>query len=310
MKKKAICFLAVLISSLLLPSQGKGVIIERVVAVVNDQIITLTDLQERAIIIRQATRNPNIPLKDVLKHIIIETVQVQRAKELGLDVPDEVIEDYIENFKKENKLTDETLQKLLKEWGITLKAYKEEIRRRILISKLVNLEVKSRIAIPEEEVREYYEKHKDKLYLLSAKAKVADIFLPWGDDRETTIKIAQNIYDKIQLGESFKKMAALYSKGPFAQKGGEMGWVKKGELVEALDSFIFSPKTKNGDVKPIETPQGVHIIKILEKQNRNYVPFEEVKKEIEKKLYNQVAEKRYKAWLDELVKKAYVKILL
>ena len=311
MKKKVICLLAALILPLLLPpSLARSVIIERVVAIVNDQVITLTELQERAILIRQATGNPNIPLKEILKHIIMETIQVQRAKELGLEVPDEVIEDYIKNFKRENRLTDEAFQKLLREWGIPLEAYKNEIKRRILISKLVNIEVKSHIAVPEEEVREYYEKHKDKLYLLSAKAKIADIFLPWGGDRETTLKIAQSIYEKIKLGESFKKMAALYSRGPYAQKGGEMGWVRKGELVEDLDHFIFSPETKAGDVKLVETPQGVHIVKVLERQNRNYIPFEQVKKEIEKKLYSQVAEKRYKAWLDELMKKAYVKVLL
>ncbi len=310
MKKRVIWLLTVLITCFLFSSPARSVIIEKVVAVVNNQVITLTELQERAILIRQATGNSNIPLKEVLRHIIIETIQVQRAKKLGLDVPDEVIEDYMKNFKRENRLSDQDFRRLLKEWGITLEAYKREIRRRILISKLVNLEVKSHVAVPEEEARAYYEKHKDKLYLLPAKARIADIFIPWGENKEATLKIAQNIYGKIRLGESFKKMAALYSKGPNAQAGGEMGWIRKGELVESLDAFIFAPSTKPGDVKLVETPQGIHIVKVLEKQNRDYVPFQQVRKEIEKKLYRKVAEERYKAWLDELMKKAYVKVFL
>ncbi len=311
MTKRLACLLVTLtVSSLLLPPLARCVIIERVVAVVNDQVITLTELQERAILIRQATHNPNIPLKEILKQIIIETIEVQRAKKLGLDVPDEVVEDYIKNFKKDNNLTDEDFQRLLKEWGISLDAYKREIKRRILISKLVNLEVKSHIAVPEEEVREYYEKNKDKLYLLSAKARIGDIFLPWGSDKNATMKLARDIYQKIQLGESFSKLAALYSKGPNAQNGGDMGWVRKGELVAELDKFIFDPQTKKGDVKLLETPQGIHIVKILDRQYRNYVPFDKVKGEIEKKLYKERAQERYKTWLEDLVKKAYVKVLL
>ncbi len=311
MKRKTGCLITALALVLLLfPSLARSVIIERVVAVVNDQVITLTELQERAILIRQATHNPNIPLKEILKQIIIETIQVQRAKKLGLEVPDEVVEDYIKNFKKDNNLTDEDFHRLLKEWGISLDAYKREIRRRILLSKLVNLEVKSHVAVPEEEVKEYYEKNKDKLYLLSAKARIADIFLPWGDNKNATMKQAQEIYQKIQLGESFEKMAALYSKGPNAQSGGDMGWVRKGELVEELDKFIFDPHTRQGEIKLVETLQGIHIVKILEKQYKDYVPFDQVKKEIEKKLYRERAQERYKTWLNDLVKKAYVKVLL
>jgi len=303
-------FLFVILTLLSLPLQSRAVVIERVVAVVNDQVITLTELQERAILIRQATHNPNIPLSEILKQIIVETIEVQRAKKLGLEVPDEVVEDYITNFKKDNNLTDEDFQRLLKEWGIPLEAYKREIRRRILISKLVNLEVKSHVAVPEEEVREYYDKNKDKLYLLSAKARIADIFLPWGENKNATAKMAHEIYQKIQLGESYEKMAALYSKGPNAQGGGDMGWVKKGELVEPLDKLIFDSNTKQGEVKLVETPQGIHIIKVLEKQYRDYVPFEKVKGEIEKKLYRERAQERYKTWLKGLVDKAYVKVLL
>jgi len=310
MKKGLILAAGLLILSSILSPSARAVIIEKVVAVVNKQVITLTELQERAILIRKALRNPNIPLKDVLQHIVVETIQVQRAKELGLRVPDEAIDSYIENFMKENHLDNDSFDKLLKDWGITLDAYREEVRRRILISKVVNLEVKSRIAVPEEEAREYYDKHKDELYLLPAKARLADIFIPWGEDKKETMEKAHDIFQKLQLGESFKKMAALYSQGPNAEEGGDMGWVKKGELMAPLDAFLFSPKSKPGDIKLIETESGVHIVKILEKQEKNYVPFDQVKKDITRKLYQERVSKRYQNWLNTLINKAYVKILL
>jgi len=310
MKNGLILAAGLLILNPILSPSARAVIIEKAVAVVNKQVITLTELQERAILIRKALRNPNISLKDVLRHIVVETIQVQRAKELGLSVPDEVIDNYIENFMKENHLDNDSFDKLLKDWGITLDAYKEEVRRRILISKVVNLEVKSRIAVPEEEAREYYDKHKDKIYLLPAKARLADIFIPRGEDNKGTMKKAQDIFQKLQLGESFKKMASLYSQGPNAQEGGDMGWAGKGELMAPLDAFLFSTENKPGDMKLIEAESGMHIVKILEKQEKNYVPFDQVKKDITKKLHQERASKRYQNWLDTLVKKAYVKILL
>jgi len=241
---------------------------------------------------------------------VIETIQVQRAKKLGLEAPDDVVEDYIKNFKKSHGLDDEAFKKLLSEWGVSLEVYKEEVRRRILISKLVNLEVKSRIAIPEEELKEYYESHKDELYKSPPRARIADIFLPWGEDKEAALRLAQEIADRIKLGESFKQMAALYSKGPNAQQGGDMGYVTKGELMEPLDKFIFSSDRKVNDIGIIECDQGVHVLKILEKQEKIYVPFEKVKDEIEKKLYSERAKGSYQHWLDELVKRAYVKMML
>lgn len=310
MKKGLILAAGLLILNSILSPSARAVIIEKAVAVVNKQVITLTELQERAILIRKALRNPNIPLKEVLRHIVVETIQVQRAKELGLSVPDEVIDNYIENFMKENHLDNDSFDKLLKDWGITLDAYREEVRRRILISKVVNLEVKSRIAVPEEEAREYYDEHKDEIYLLPAKARLADIFIPRGEDNKETMKKAQDIFQKLQLGESFKKMASLYSQGPNAQEGGDMGWVGKGELMAPLDAFLFSTESKPGDMKLIEAESGMHIVKILEKQEKNYVSFDQVKKDITKKLYQERASKRYQNWLNTLVKKAYVKILL
>lgn len=310
MKKGFILVAGLWILSSIISSSARAVIIEKVVAVVNKQVITLTELQERAILVRRALGNPNIPLQDVLHHIVVETIEVQRAKELGLRVSDETIDSYIENFMKENHLDKASFDKLLKSWGITLDAYREEVRRRILISKVVNLEVKSRIAVPEEEAREYYEEHKDELYLLPAKARLADIFIPWGEDKQETMKKAQDIFQKLQLGESFKKMAVLYSQGPNAKEGGDMGWVRKGELMAPLDAFLFSTKSKPGDMKLIETESGVHIVKILEKKEKDYVPFDQVKKDIMKKLYQERASKRYKDWLNTLIKKAYVKILM
>ena len=306
MNRKTFTILTIMILLIAMPLQAYAVIIERVVAVVNNEVITLTELQERAILIRQASKNPDIPMQEVLKHIVIETIQVQRAKELGLEVPDEIVDKYIEGFKKENKLDDAAFHELLRDWGINLKAYREEVKRRILISKLINLEVKSRVAVPEEDMKDYYEQHKDELYLLPPKAHVADIFLPWTSNPEVTKNMATETVKRIQLGESFKKMATLYSKDPNAPEGGDMGWIRKGESLEEIDDFVFNPDTHTGDIRIIETTQGIHILKVIEKQNKDYVPFDEVKDDIERKLYAQRAEGRYNKWLDGLVKKAYV----
>ncbi|NPA14969.1 MAG: hypothetical protein GXO44_00295 [Deferribacteres bacterium] len=293
-------FVFLLGALLIFSATAGGVIIEKIVAVVNGEPITLTELQERAIFIKNAT-GKDLPLKEVLRQVILEELQLQEAKKLGLDVDPDVVNSYIENFKKENGMTDEDFKKFLEERGITEKAYREEIRRKILINKLMNYEIKLRVAVPEEEVREYYEKHKEE-FRLPEGAEVWMIFIP----REEGKELAENIYAKILAGESFEELARRYSKGPHAEDGGRLGIVKKGDLVKEIDEFVFNTDKPLGF---IERPEGYYIVKVKRYKER-YIPFEQVKDKIKAKLLQEKFEKRYKSWLNELFEKATIKILM
>ncbi len=290
-----------LLCTFLIASATEAVIIERIVAVVNGHPITLTELQERAIFYKNAT-GQELPLKEVLKKVIMEELQLQEAKKLGLDVGDDVVDSYIENFKKENNLSDKEFKEFLKEKGITLKAYREEIRRRITINKLMNYEIKMRVAVAEEEVKEYYEKHKE-MFKRPPKAEVWLIFIPEEEGKE----LAEKVYALAAGGEPFEALAKKYSKGPAAEKGGYLGWVEKDTLLKEIDEFVFGSDKKLG---LIERPEGYYIVKVGKRLKENYVPFEQVKEDIRRKLLDERIQKRYKKWLDELLSRATIKIML
>ncbi len=297
---KKFLFLATVFIGLVFSSVARGVIIEKIVAVVNGEPITLTELQERAIFIRSAT-GKDLPLKEVLRQVIFEELQLQEAKKLGLEVDPDVVNSYIENFKKENGMTDEDFKKFLEERGITEEAYREEIRRKILINKLMNYEIKLKVAVPEEEVKEYYLKHKEE-FRLPEGAEVWMIFIPKEEGKE----LAENIFAKILSGESFEDLAKKYSKGPHAEEGGRFGFVKEGDLVKEIDDFVFNTNKPLGFV---ERPEGYYIIKVKRYKER-YIPFEEVKEKIKRKLLKEKFDKRYKSWLNELFEKATIRILM
>ena len=282
-------------------SSARAVVIERIVAVVNGKPITLTELQERAIFLKNAT-GKELPLKEVLRKVIMEELQMQEAKKLGLVASDEVVDSYIENFKKENGLSDEDFKKFLEERGITLEAYREEIRRRITINRLMNYEIRMRVAVADEEVKEYYEKHKEQ-FRLPPMAEVWLIFIPKEEGKE----LAKKVYTQALGGFSFEALAREYSKGPNAEKGGYLGMVKKGELLEPIDNFVFGTDKNLG---MIETPNGWYIIKVGKREKEAYVPFEKVKEKIKEKLLQERFQERYKRWLNKLLDKAVIKIYM
>ena len=282
-------------------STTQAVVIEKIVAVVNGKPITLTELQERAIFIKNAT-GQELPLREVLKKVIMEELQMQEAEKLGLVASDDVVNSYIENFKKENHLSDEEFKKFLEERGITLEAYREEIRRRITINRLMNYEIRMHVAVPDEEVKEYYKTHKEEFRRPPA-AEVWLIFIP----KEEGKALAEEIFAKAAGGFSFEALAKKYSKGPNAEKGGYLGFVEKGELLEDLDKVVFDSDKK---LALVERPEGYYIVKVGKRRKENYAPFEEVKEQIRKKLLEERTEKRYQKWLNTLLDKATIKILM
>ena len=288
----------------LLSGYAHAMIIEKVVAVVNGEVITLTELQERALILKKNLGKEDIPLRDILKKLILDTLEVQRAKELGLSVDDHVVDEYINNLVKKEGITMEQLKENLREWGVSMNLYRQEIRRRILISKVLNLEVRSRIAVPDEEVKEYYMKVRDKRFHQPPIAHVEDVFIAASNgDMAKAKSLAKEVYEEVKLGEPLKKIATLKN-----LRYADLEDVKKGELVEPLDEFIFSSKA--GDVGLIEVENGVHIVKVDSMKEEVYVPYDQVKEKLRRELEAKRADELYRKWLQKLQKRAFIKVFI
>ena len=296
-------------------------ICNRVVAQVNDDVITLYELDNR---MKELTGyDPDeLKLKDkkgyietrrqVLELLVDEKIAFGKIRELGIKITPGEIDDAIERIKESNQLTQEDLIARLKEQDMSLNSYREEIKRQLERNKLINYEVKSKIVIREEELKDYYTKNKDKFRLI-AKVHLATIFLKQEDpsNQEETIALlrtAEDIVFRLKRGEDFGKMAKKFSQGPGAEEGGDLGIFKTSQLDPDLLKILKDMIP--GDVtRPIIRQAGIQIVKLLDKQDSIVKPFDDVREAIFEILYKEKVNKRYSSWLRDLREKAYTKII-
>ena len=293
----------------------------RVVAIVNNEVITLYELNTRT---RALTGlDPTeLELKDkkqyletrrkILDILIEEKIANEKARELGIKLTPEQVDAAIEKIKKDNQLTHEDLIANLKRQGISYDSYREVIRNDLERMQLINLEVKSKIIIREEKISEFYDKNKDQ-FSSHEKVRLAGIFLGLKDPsnlREASFlhQKAQDIFNRLKTGEDFGELASEVSQGPGAKEGGDLGIFRTMELDPRLQEAIRElPEGSIGE--PITTRSGIQIIKLLERQEGRTKPLEEVKDAIYAKLYQEEVNKRYSSWIKKLREKAYTKII-
>ena len=315
-------FILSLMGYVLLPCRipAYGEICDRIVAVVEDDLITQYELNKK---IRQLTgMDPQeLQRKDkekfletrrrVLDYLIDEKITKKKIKELGIEVTDKEVDDAIEKIKKDNHLTQEDLLSALKAQGMTYLEYRKKVKTDLERMQLINYEVKSKIIIKDAQVKKYYEQHKDQ-FKVKGSLRLAMIFLPLKDpddalSKEQLQKTVQEIYEKLRKGEEFSTLARQYSKGPGASEGGDIGEFDPAQLDPKIREAIKD--LKEGEVsQPIYRPNGIQIIKVVRRYKGAIRPFEEVKDAIYDILYRQEVNKRYYAWIKDLRSKAYLKI--
>lgn len=310
-----------LILFLLTPGHLWAEITNRIVAIVNVDIITLHELNT------SMTRLTGLSLKGlqqkgetnfyevrrtVLDKLINEKMAKQEITRVGIKVGKKEVDEAIEKVKRENNLTQKQLLYSLKMEGLTLKEYKERIKREIERFQLVNHEVKSKIVITEENVREYYQKHTGE-YTEAHKLRLARIFLEIRnpDDKQEIAQVkdlGQEILGRLNEGRDFFEMARIYSQGPAAPEGGDLGWIKLSHCEPELRTRIaeLSPG-EHTDLHP--APSGFQIIKLIEEKKKSIKDLEEVRDAIYSKLFKVKVEKRYATWLNKLREQSFIKVI-
>jgi peptidyl-prolyl cis-trans isomerase SurA len=308
-------------ATLLCFSPASAEIQNRVVAIVNTELVTLHELERR---IRELTGVSSEELKTkseetyietrrkVLNDLIDQKIAIDKIKELEIEVPAEEVDEAIERVKEDNQLTQEGLIAKLKERGITYEDYRKSIKAELERIRLVNYEVQSKIILKDEDIEKYYKEHIDE-FTGSGKVRLSLIFLKQRDpaDKQEARELyqkAQDILSMIEKGEDFGKLAKKFSSGPGASEGGDVGMFKLSELNPEMAEQIKGLSA--GDVaKPIIRPEGIRIIKVVEIDGGGVKPLEKVRNSIQSILYREEVERRYSAWISELRKKAYTKII-
>ena len=308
-------------ASVVLNTTVSAKIRNRVVAIVNDELVTLYELNIKikeltgmeADQIKIQSENDFIQTRrEVLNILINEKIALGKVKELEISVSQKEVDQAIEKVKQDNQLTQEDLIARMKERGMTLETYRKNIKNELERIRLVNYEVKSKIILREETIREYYDAHKDE-FTSRGKVRLSMIILKQEDsasraEADAVRKKGQLIIQKLKDGEDFGQLAKSYSQGPGASEGGDLGVFNESDLNEEMLETVKNLPA--GGISPlIITPTGVRIMKVTEKEPSGVKSFEQAASAIRSILYRKELDRRYAAWIKELRKKAYTKII-
>jgi peptidyl-prolyl cis-trans isomerase SurA len=293
----------------------------RVVAVVNNDVITLYELNSR---IKEMTGTTPEELmqkneamyrdaeQKILEMLIDEKITQAKIKELRIQVSDKQVDSYLEKLKQDNQWTQEDLVAGLKKEGLSYEKFRERVKRDIERAQLIEYEVRSKIIIRDESIQKYYEEHKGS-FGIAEKVQLAGIFLMRKDPKSEEemrelYKRAQDISAKLKAGADFTRMAETYSNGPGANQGGDLGLFTVDNLEPGLKSLVEA-LPEGGVSDPLVRPNGIQLIKVVKKQTGKIRSLEEMKEAIYGILYQEEVNRRYQEWIKELRESAYTRVL-
>ncbi|HAG50856.1 MAG TPA: hypothetical protein DHU69_06220 [Deltaproteobacteria bacterium] len=302
-------------SALSLASVVNAEIIDKVIAVVNDSVITLSELNSAiadiGIIKGDSKEKQIVETKSRILDQLIEKKLVElAATKAGISVSEKEIDNAVEDVKKQNNISHEELLRALAKNGLTLKAYREQLKEQVRQVKFINRQFRSNIKLADEDVEAYYKLNQDK-FAGPTMHRLRIISFPLtepGKVKEAEKKV-KDVLAMAKRGEDFAKLAREYSQGPNALGGGDLGYVKTGEMDPTIERAIAG--LKSGEVSDVvKTSTGFHIIQVVERPKGEPRPLSEVDEEIRNIIFQKIIDERYKFWLEEIMKKAYVEVRL
>lgn len=302
---------------------GAEQVVDRVVAVVNDDIIRLRELNQALDPIERQIRSEDLSAEEtqkqlfkarerVLDELIKETLADQQIAETGIQVDESDVDAAIEQIKSRNYYTDEDLRQALQMQGMNMEQYRGEIKSQMLRSQLVNRKIKSKIVITDEDIRRYYKAHPEK-YGGTVEYKLRNILMRYPEigGREAKAEVKEemkSVLEQLKQGASFEKMARRYSEAGNASDGGELGKFALDDLSRDLKPVIRDLEA--GEFSDIvETAQGFQIFYMQDILKTDPEPLEKVSDKIENTLYEQRVNEKYNTWIQSLREDSHIRII-
>lgn len=298
---------------------------EEILVIVNNHIITRRQFQqaveqENAALYRQLTgRELDEKLKaareKTLQGLVDSFLVEDKAADLGLGqrIGDDYIRGYVEDIKKQNNFaTDADFEKALRSsLGIGLQEYLKRTKQQILQQEVLRSEVYAKIAIEDQELRAYYEDHKDE-YKKPTRFRVRELVLAKGatsGDLETAKATLGKVQEDLKNGKTFEELVKQYSSSASKDTGGDLGWMEKGLMRAPIEQAALSLKP-GGISSPIETDKDIILIQLIESENDQARSFDEVKAQILEKLQEPKAQNAIQQYLTNLRVRANVRFLV
>ena len=294
-------------------------VVDAIVAIVNDDIITLSDYKAEHDMLyellrsqfqgEEFTKRYEAEKEALLDRMITEKLLLQEAQKKDLNV-DEQLKMFIDNIKTQYNIgSDDEFRRALAQQGIDYEAWKYQQEKSLLQQTVVYSEIGRTIAIDETDVINYYNLHPEEFTQPEEYKLRGIILLSEGRSEEEIQTKKREIKEKLAAGEDLTTLAGQYSDGPQKESQGDMGTFQKGQLAESLQQAVES--LDEDSLTPwIQMPNGWYLIKLEEKKESRLRPFEEVKKEIEDMLFNQEQQVKIEGYIKDLKSRSYIKILI
>jgi parvulin-like peptidyl-prolyl isomerase len=303
---------------------GKQVIVDRVVAIINDAIVLDSELRMRLVPVLADTESISDPKErarriqklttQMLEEMVNEELIVQAAEEAKIEIEPSEVNAALDEIKKQNELDDAGLAAALAQQGYTLVGYKQDLKRQLLRLRAVNQLVRPRVNVTDDDVRALYDQRMRRSESVSAVRLQHILFKVPQNPTEQQLAQAKEraaqAMARVKKGEEFGKVAAAVSEDSgTAPGGGELGWFERGSLSTEWEQVVFA--MEKGDVRgPISGPQGLHVFLVSDVKRTDMKPFDEVKEALKGELTRREMDKHTQQWLEDLRKKAYIDVKL
>lgn len=252
-------------------------------------------------------------VRESLEKAIESKILLREARKFSVQVDDEEVESRIDSLRG-NYDNEEEFMAALRDVGESLSDLRERTRKQsmaqiLAASKLRSLE--DEIVVSEDSILQYYQDNR-KEFESPERVRIRQIFLlarESTDERSIALARLEALREEIEAGADFEDMARLHSQAPGAEEGGIIGWQQRYDLVPILDEAAFSLQ-EGGTSRVLESPRGVHLLRVDEREEAGVAPFEQVRLSIEPRIRADLAKDRYEKWLGDLRKRSSVRIFL
>jgi peptidyl-prolyl cis-trans isomerase SurA len=282
---------------------------DRIVAVVNTEVITQSELEEEVNDVKSQARRrfTGAELERRLRQIdymginrmIERKLQVQIAKRRGIKVTDDDVKDAIARLRRLGESPNENDPKQM-----------ASIKEQLTALRIINQQVRSSLLVSDEEMRRFYEQHRER-FRLPEEVRISQILIALGPGNEMlqVREKVQRVHALLKKGESFEELAGQYSDGREGRRGGNLGFVRIGDMLPQIQNAIqgLSPGQAS---EPIASPLGMHIIRVDERKASQYRPYEEVREDIRNAVFQLKSEDAYQAWIKDLKDQSYIEVRL
>lgn len=298
-------------------------VIDRIVAVVNSDVLTLTELERTtAQGLRKASSIADplaradarkIVLEKGLERLISEKLIEQEARKRQIVIRDKDVADRIEGMKTQQRWDDATFRQYLKSQAMTLAMLQETIRKQLLNQRIVGQVLGSRVQVSESELKDYYREksaQNSAEFELSASHILLKLPTTATTADESAVRYrAEELVERLKSGEAFEALAKKYSEGPAAVNGGKLGLIRKGFLEDVLEQAFFGLKPGTFSA-PVRSSFGYHVLLVQSRTALPVASFEQSAPQLTQELQRKRIDSELDQWVGTLRSKSFVEVRL